>query len=155
MILSDRFDCYDDLVGDGSCDDECNTEDNSWDGGDCCGPDVLNWFCYACECKDPNAEDFGNLYGDIIHETCESWWPGDGSCDDICNNEENGFDGGDCCGDDVSTIWCIECECLEGSEGSEGSKAMKAIKGSKASKASKAMNAMKAMKAMKGSKGSK
>ena len=70
-------------------------------------------------------------------------------CDDICNNEENGFDGGDCCGDDVSTIWCTECECLEGSEGSKASKAMKAIKGSKGSKASKAS------KAMKGSKGSK
>ena len=40
MILSDRFDCYDDLVGDGTCDDECNTEDNSWDGGDGCGPDL-------------------------------------------------------------------------------------------------------------------
>ena len=40
MILSDRFDCYDDLVGDGTCDEECNTEDNSWDGGDCCGPDL-------------------------------------------------------------------------------------------------------------------
>ena len=37
---------------------------------------------------------------------------GDGICDDDFNNEECDWDGGDCCGDDVNTIFCSECECL-------------------------------------------
>ena len=40
-------------------------------------------------------------------------WIGDGSCDDENNVAECGFDGGDCCGPDVNTQYCSECECLE------------------------------------------
>ena len=36
---------------------------------------------------------------------------GDGYCDDGANNAECGYDGGDCCGDDVNTDWCNECIC--------------------------------------------
>ena len=31
--------------GDGYCDDDNNNEDCEWDGGDCCGDDVLDSFC--------------------------------------------------------------------------------------------------------------
>merc|ERR1711997_266506 len=40
-------------------------------------------------------------------------WVGDEYCDDHLNNEDCGWDGGDCCGDDVSTQYCDECECLD------------------------------------------
>ena len=46
---------------------------------------------------------------------CESsnlHWIGDGECDDEHNNAGCGFDGGDCCGPDVNTAYCLECECL-------------------------------------------
>ena len=40
-------------------------------------------------------------------------WIGDGFCDDINNNPECNFDGGDCCLDIVVTQYCILCLCLE------------------------------------------
>ena len=43
------------------------------------------------------------------------WLVGDGKCDDITNVEHEGceWDGGDCCGPDVNTDHCSECECLD------------------------------------------
>ena len=49
---------------------------------------------------------------------CDDDWIGDGYCDDINNNAECSFDGGDCCGCIVNTEYCNECQCLE--EGSGG-----------------------------------
>merc|ERR1739844_6653 len=40
-------------------------------------------------------------------------WQGDGYCDDDNNNDGCDYDGGDCCGDDVNTKYCTECECLD------------------------------------------
>jgi hypothetical protein len=37
----------------------------------------------------------------------------DDSCDDGNNNEKCNYDGGDCCGNDVNTEYCDECQCLE------------------------------------------
>ena len=37
---------------------------------------------------------------------------GDTWCQDYLNNAGCGFDGGDCCGTDVKTHYCSECECL-------------------------------------------
>ena len=44
-------------------------------------------------------------------------WHADGYCDDVNNNEACLFDGGDCCGSNVNTDWCTECQCLELGEG--------------------------------------
>jgi hypothetical protein len=44
----------------------------------------------------------------------------DGYCDDVNNNEACFFDGGDCCGSNVNTDWCIVCQCLEGGGGGSG-----------------------------------
>ena len=33
------------------------------------------------------------------------------------NNEECGWDGGDCCGDNVNTQYCSACECLDPNAG--------------------------------------
>ena len=52
------------------------------------------WFCIpACDSSNPN-------------------WIGDGECDDETNTAGCGFDGGDCCGPDVKTSQCSDCECL-------------------------------------------
>ena len=50
--------CKADWKGDGHCDDINNSEDCSWDGGDCCGSDVDLTYCTNCLCLDPN----GDLY---------------------------------------------------------------------------------------------
>ena len=39
---------------------------------------------------------------------------GDGYCDDVTNNIECNYDGGDCCLDPVNTQYCSECQCIDG-----------------------------------------
>ena len=46
-------------------------------------------------------------------------WFGDNYCDDENNNAECGWDGGDCCGDNVNTQYCSACECLDPNGGGE------------------------------------
>ena len=41
------------------------------------------------------------------------WYHGDNYCDDYLNNEACDWDGGDCCGDNVNTALCNDCECLD------------------------------------------
>ena len=38
---------------------------------------------------------------------------GDGPCDDGNNHEGCEYDGGDCCGSNVYTDFCSECQCLD------------------------------------------
>ena len=40
-------------------------------------------------------------------------WIGDGHCDDENNNQCCNYDEGDCCGSNVDTTFCNECQCLE------------------------------------------
>ena len=40
-------------------------------------------------------------------------WQADNYCDDINNNAECNYDGGDCCGPNVDTTYCHECQCLD------------------------------------------
>ena len=44
-------------------------------------------------------------------ECANPLWIGDGFCDDIINNLICNYDGGDCCGPTVNTVYCILCEC--------------------------------------------
>ena len=37
-------------IGDGYCRDELNNEGCSYDGGDCCGPNVDTTYCIECIC---------------------------------------------------------------------------------------------------------
>ena len=46
-------------IGDGACDDENNNEACSWDGGDCCGENVMAQYCLFCGCLNPGAGDSG------------------------------------------------------------------------------------------------
>ena len=40
-------------------------------------------------------------------------WQGDKVCDDMNNNADCDYDGGDCCGDFVDTSYCRLCQCLD------------------------------------------
>ena len=59
-----------------------------------CNKLVYIWFCIPA-CSSP-----------IPHKI------GTGYCDDENNNAGCGFDGGDCCGPNVKTAHCSECQCL-------------------------------------------
>ena len=47
-------------------------------------------------------------------------WIGDGYCDDVNNNEDCQWDGGDCCGNSVNTQYCQVCACLDPGAGGAG-----------------------------------
>ena len=49
-------------------------------------------------------------------------YKGDGGCDDQNNNAGCEYDGGDCCGNDVVTTFCTECQCLDPDNGGTGMK---------------------------------
>ena len=106
--------CYDTCYkeswkGDGSCDDYNNNCGCEWDGGDCCGNDVNIDWCSDCQCLDPNANS-GTDSSTTSASTngCEfSSFINDDNCDDEANNENCEWDGGDCCGDNVKTLFCV------------------------------------------------
>jgi len=90
------------LVGDGKCHSVTNTAECNWDGGDCCEETCnhqdcgIHWDYY---CKDPSINPYIN---------CEENYQiiGDGLCHSDANNEDCGYDGGDCC---VSTCQGVAC----------------------------------------------
>ena len=113
-------------LNDGYCDEECNTPDFNYDGGDCCLDIVNNAKCIDCYCykdcsvhplKFNDDEDFqieSECYEpkDLDPEDCMVLWLGDGLCDDGCNNHLFDFDHQDCCLEDVADIsYCNECIC--------------------------------------------
>ena len=49
---------FPDYATDRYCDDMNNTPECNYDGGACCGPSVNRLFCDACECVDPDIEEY-------------------------------------------------------------------------------------------------
>ena len=97
--------------------DEINNNlDSSYDGGDCCGSNVNTQYCNICQCLGGG----GGSGGATTDEACDQGWIGDGYCDDINNNLDCFYDGGDCCGLNVNTLYCNICQCLEGGGGGSG-----------------------------------
>ena len=94
-------------IGDGICDDDSNTPECDYDGGDCC-TDTEQTHCEECLCKitDSSSEEHGKPQSCLHHE-----WIGDGVCDDENNIPECDFDGGDCCVD-TEQQHCKVCECI-------------------------------------------
>jgi len=116
--------CNDGWINDNYCDDINNTEECEYDGGDCCQENPAegwNQYCDACECLDapePTTQA-PTTVGPVNNGTCNAGWIADNFCDDINNNPECEFDGGDCCQEDPAEGWnnyCEECECLDAPE---------------------------------------
>ena len=101
--------CQDSWIGDGHCDDDNNNAVCNYDGGDCCGDNVNMNYCSVCQCLDP----WYVQITDAPATTCQDSWQGDGYCDDVNNNAECNYDGGDCCGDNVILTYCSICQCLD------------------------------------------
>ena len=104
FLLPFPIECYNPtLIANGYCDDEVNTKECNYDGGDCCGSCINTDYCIKCICYDDIANDaqFSNKY------------VGNGYCDDGLNIEKCEYDGGDCCGLCINTEYCTKCECLQ------------------------------------------
>ena len=99
--------CNQGWIADGYCDDINNNLACTYDGGDCCGCIVNTEACIECLCLEGAWEGYND--GDC----CNQGWMADGYCDDINNNLACTYDGGDCCGANVNTNYCTECQCLE------------------------------------------
>ena len=85
---------------DAFCDDFVNTANCNFDGGDCCGSDVIDTYCTECICYESSSCSAELL--PLI---------GNGYCDDETNTVTCNYDGGDCCGHCVNTEHCSECAC--------------------------------------------
>ena len=82
-------------------------------------------YCNTCECFDFTDGDSTSSsvspISTITQSTpstmsCDSDYAhyiSDNYCDDESNNEVCDWDGGDCCGDNVYTDYCDDCECLD------------------------------------------
>ena len=132
--------CQSGLVcGNGNCD---STLDAFSDESDCCY-NAINGDPEFCTAENPCAADEGDcdthtecqtgLFCDYMNDcpaslgfatgtnccgseqSCggNTGWIGDSACDDVNNNEECQWDGGDCCGDNVNAAWCSVCACLD------------------------------------------
>ena len=100
--------------GDGYCDDGNNVAGCDWDAGDCCGPDVKENFCTACECLDCTYVATGDDCVSSINGVCAMpKFKGDGFCDDGNNIAGCDWDSGDCCGVGNSYQYCTACACLD------------------------------------------
>ena len=71
----------------------------------CCGSNVKIDWCTECLCLEGG--------GTTPSGVCNQGWIGDGYCDNINNNLDCTYDGGDYCLDYVNEDYCEECLCLE------------------------------------------
>ena len=122
------------LLGDGYCDDQANTEQCSYDMNDCCYYEInCRWefieeiwtevcytdyelsrslctdcFCHAdIESQLAQMHSRCEIYQGII--VCDEWGElGDGKCDSRLNNVDDFFDAGDCCYDERNQNQCIQ-----------------------------------------------
>ena len=99
-----------------SCQECPGTNGQSWCNGDC----KWNADTNSCEAKHQGNDVFdGDQLGDQPACTVDDsqcgypWYKNDGFCDDDNNNCQCEWDGGDCCGDNVDTTFCDDCECLD------------------------------------------
>ena len=106
-------------VGDGYCDDITNNIACNYDAGDCCLSDIKKEYCIDCLCLEGGNSTTSDTSTTTTittstHPCKQILWVGDGYCDDVTNNVECNYDGGDCCLSDIKTNYCDDCLCLEG-----------------------------------------
>lgn len=96
-------------IGDGKCDSDLNNANCGYDAGDCCECTCTDGSYYSCDdndflCLDPTSgcvdsivTEYASCAGDLAEFA-------NGNCQDFNNNEDCGYDGGDCC----------QCTCVDG-----------------------------------------
>ena len=93
---------YHPLVGNGFCNDDTNIAGCNYDGGDCCGYNINSEHCTECTCFHQESCIAGVTHAFV----------GDGVCNDETNIAECNYDGGDCCGYNITSEHCTECTCF-------------------------------------------
>ncbi len=79
------------LLGDNICDDQFNTKECAYDGGDCCGEDSWSLDCQLCWCY------LTDFIPPLVCPIDKYHLLYDGSCNDLTNSVECGFDSSSCC----------------------------------------------------------
>ena len=109
-ILGDDNFCTEDYPCQGD-EGDCDTDENCQGDENKCGVDN----CQEYLGFDPMADcciDHTGCASSLITTIDSAKW-GDTICDDEINTEICKWDGGDCCGDNVNTFYCVDCECLD------------------------------------------
>ncbi|CAM9774589.1 unnamed protein product [Ectocarpus sp. 6 AP-2014] len=94
--------CYEDVQGDGMCNEENNSAACGYDGGDCCECSCVDGPLSECgsfsifDCRDPACFDPA-LVAEFPDCTGDWFKIGDGACNPENNIASCGYDGGDCC----------------------------------------------------------
>ena len=72
-------------------------------------------YCTECQCLEEGGGSSGGIPQTCYSITngCCDEWVADGYCDDDNNNQHCNYDGGDCCGLNVNTLYCSDCYCIE------------------------------------------
>ncbi|CAM9751140.1 unnamed protein product [Ectocarpus fasciculatus] len=91
-------------IGNGRCNVDNNIEECGFDGGDCCectcedGEFTCGQY-YGYACIDPGADcvDDDAVTVDMMENCYDPGRIGNGVCDNLQNNEQCDYDGGDCC----------------------------------------------------------
>ncbi|CAM9645755.1 unnamed protein product, partial [Pylaiella littoralis] len=89
-------------IGSGRCSDGMNNAECDYDGGDCCECECQQAWCGSINsftCLDPEADRSCEAYPTCMGTRTTTI--GNAICKEDLNNEECGYDGGDCC----------ECDC--------------------------------------------
>eukprot|EP00903_Cladosiphon_okamuranus_P008222 g7915.t1 len=87
------------------CDEELNTPECNYDGGDCCSCTCVDkpnqecgrWGWFACIDPDAQCVDDDDITVDMLEECDWIGGIGNGYCDQGNNKEACNYDGGDCC----------------------------------------------------------
>ena len=88
----------------------CGVSEGDCDSHDVCQTGLL---CGLDNCPDNFDNTTDCCFVDVT-KICEHVsWINDNYCDDDNNNVECEWDGGDCCGSNVNTLFCSACECLD------------------------------------------
>ncbi|CAG9325672.1 unnamed protein product [Blepharisma stoltei] len=113
--------CYENMLGNGVCDEECNTSACMYDNNDCgwCAESCFKEDLYGnlTECK-KECDNKECLYGNykctdkFCAPDCPPDYLNDTVCDKACNNEECNWDNGDClCAPNCTETVLNEADC--------------------------------------------